>query len=160
MSSNSERDIGDYLTGNSPNEEGTLFLPSSEGHRDPWTLFCAGILAGLAGGVIVTISPWVAGGLISIGYGLAAFSIRGSANCCARAVCFGFTITALLGAALVACEAAAPVTVQQLILAAAKRHLIFGSFALMPWALAMVKLVRVLVARQKRRTCLPAASRA
>jgi hypothetical protein len=160
MSSNSERDIGDYLTDNSPNEEGTLFLPSPEGHRDPWTLFCAGILAGLAGSVIVTISPWVAGGLISIGYGLAAFSMRGSANSCGRAVCFGFAITALLGAALVAGEAAAPIAVQKLILAAGKHHAIFGSFALMPWALAALKLVRVLVARPRRRTSVQAPSRA
>ena len=44
MSSNSERDIGDYLTGNSPNEEGTLFLPSSEGQQVPADVFCALIL--------------------------------------------------------------------------------------------------------------------
>ena len=101
MSSNSERDVGDYVTDNSREEEGTLFVPVPEGHRDPWMRLCAGILTGLAGAAIVTVSPWVAGALISIGYGLAALNLKGSANCCARALCFGFIVTALLGAALI-----------------------------------------------------------
>ena len=50
MSSNSGRDIGDYITGNSTDEDGSLFLPSPEGHTDPWALFFSGILIGLAGG--------------------------------------------------------------------------------------------------------------
>jgi hypothetical protein len=160
MSSDSGRDFGDYVTDNSSEEEGTLFVPVPEGHRDPWMRLCAGILTGLAGAVLVPVSPWVGGALISIGYGLAAFNLKGSPNSCARALCFGFTVTALLGVALVAGEATAPVTVQHLVLVAGKHHAIFASFALMPWALAVLKFLQSLVARSKRGTCFQQTSRA
>jgi hypothetical protein len=152
MSSDPERDIGDYVTDNSQHEEGSLFLPAPEGNSDPWALFFAGILMGLAGGVLVPVSAWVAGALIVIGYGLTALSLKGSARRFARALCFGFAITAVLGAALFAGEIAAPAAFRRLISVPANLHLIFAVFALMPWALGLLKFVHALIWRPRRRT--------
>ena len=124
-------------------------------HRSLDLLF-AGILAGLAGGVLVAISPRFGAALASIGYGLAAFILKGSTYRLGKALCFGLAITALLSAALIAYEVKAPLAVQHLVLWAGKRHLIFASFAVVPWALAALKLVlglvvHALVMRARRR---------
>ena len=151
MSSNSGHDIGDFITGNSTDEDGTLFLPSPEGHTDPWALFFSGILIGLAGGALVTVAPWLAGGLIMTGYFLTALSLKGSSNRLANGLCFGFTISAILGAALIAGEIGAPKATWRFIVAAGNRHLAFPTVALIPWALGILKYVHILIWRPKRR---------
>jgi hypothetical protein len=151
MSSDSGRDIGDYITGNSNDEDGSLFIPSPEGHTDPWALFFSGILIGLAGGGLVTLAPWLAGALIMSGYFLTALSLKGSSNRLANGLCFGFTISAILGAALIAGEIGAPKTTWRLIVEAGNRHLAFPSVALIPWALGILKFVHILIWRPKRR---------
>ena len=151
MSSDSGRDIGDFITGNSTDEDGTLFFPSPEGHTDPWALFFSGILIGLAGGALVTVAPWLAGALIMTGYFLTALSLKGSSNRLANGLCFGFTISAILGAALIVGEIGAPKTTWRFIVAAGNRHLAFPSVALIPWALGILKYVHILIWRPKRR---------
>jgi hypothetical protein len=151
MSSDSGRDFGDYLTGNSTDEDGMLFLPSPEGHTDPWALFFSGILIGLAGGALATVAPWLAGGLIMTGYFLTALSLKGSSNRLANGLCFGFTISAILGAALIAFEIGAPKATWHFVVVAGNRHLVFPSVALIPWALGILKYVHILISRPKRR---------
>lgn len=151
MSSDSERDLGDYVTGNSTDEDGTLFLPVPEGNTDPWTLFFSGILIGLAGGALVTVGPWLAGALIMTGYFLTALSLKGSSNRLANGLCFGFTISAILGAALIASEIGAPRETWRFIVEAGNRHLVFPSVALIPWALGIITYVNILIWRPKRR---------
>ena len=151
MSSDSGRDLGDYITDSSPSEDGTLFLPAPEGNTDPWTLFFSGILIALAGGAIVTIAPWLAGALIMTGYCLTALSLRGSANRLANGLCFGFAISAMLGAALVASEIGAPKATWHFVAQAGKRHIIFPSVVLIPWALGILKYFHILIWRPKRR---------
>ena len=138
MSSDSESDITDYVSDNSPNEEGTLFLPSPDGRLDSWTLFFMGILAGLFGAALVPISLWLAGTLIFAGYGFTAVSLR-RAGKFGRALRFGFAITAILGAAVVLGDALTPKTAWQVIFLAGERHLIFPGFALMPWILGILR---------------------
>jgi hypothetical protein len=151
MSSDSERDIGDFVTGNSTDEDGTLFLPSPEGNTDPWTLFFSGILIGLAGGALVTVGPWLAGALIMTGYFLTALSLKGSSNRLANGLCFGFIISAILGAALIACEIGAPKGTSRFIVAAGNRHLVFPTVALIPWALGFLRYVHILIWRPNKR---------
>lgn len=145
MSSDSEREITDYVSDNSPNEEGTLFLPAPDSRVDSWTLYFMGILAGMFGAALVPISLWLAGTLIFIGYGLTAVSLRRAGNACGRALRFGFTITAVLGAAVVLGDALTPKTAWHVISVAGERHLIFPGFALMPWILGILRYIFALV---------------
>ena len=151
MSSDSGRDFGDFVTDNSTDEDGTLFLPSPEGNGDPWALFFSGILIGLAGGALVTVGPWLAGALIMTGYFLTALSLKGSSNRLANGLCFGFIISAILGAALIGCEIGAPKATSRFIVAAGNRHLVFPSVALIPWALGFLRYVHILIWRPNKR---------
>jgi len=157
MSSNSDRDLADYLTGNSPNEDGTLFLSATDGTRDPWAPFFCGILIGLAGSALVPAVPWIAGALIAIGYTTAACSLTGSKRRFAKALLFGFAATAILGAGLAATGLFAPRETWRFFEAAGGRHLIFPSLALMPWALGVLKYVYALLLPRRRRTAVPVA---
>ncbi len=141
MSSGSEPEFTDYITDEAQTEEGSLFLPAPEPSSDPWMRLILGIMAGLGGAALVSISPKLATVLISIGYSVAAFGLRGRGSDFGSALCLGFTITALLGAALLVVELAAPLAAQHLIQEVGKRHLILPGFALLPWALAVLKYV-------------------
>jgi hypothetical protein len=154
MSSNSDGDLPDYITDNSLNEDATLFLPATDGNRDPWTLFFWGILIALAGSVLVPVAPWLAGALIAIGYTLTACTLAGSKRRFARSLALGFTLAAVLGAGLVAVYIYAPKATWHFILVAGNRHLIFPSFALMPWVLGVLKYIHALIARSRRRTAI------
>lgn len=135
MSSDSERDIGDYITDNSVTEEGTLFLPAPNGRPDSWSFFFGGILIGMAGGGLVTLAPWLGGSLILVGYGTTAFTLVGSRRRFGRALRFGFVIAALFGAVLLAGDIVATGPTWHVISAIGERHLFFPSFVLMPWVI-------------------------
>ncbi len=156
MSSDPRGDFPEYVTGesdqNPDHEEGTLFLPTPEGHRDPWAPFYAGILTGLAGSALVVVSPWLGGALIAIGYGLTALALRGSANRFAKALRLGFALVALLGAALIAADMALSPALRHFIDMAGNRHLVFPGFALMPWVLGVLRYLYAVIWPPKRRT--------
>ncbi len=139
MSSDSEGDIGDYVGDNSHQEEGTLFLPSPDGRPDRWSFFFIGILSGMLGGALVVISPWLAGALIFIGYGLTAVSLRSVRHGFGRALRFGFAITAVLGVAVLLGDALAPKAAWRVISAIGERHLVFPGFVFMPWILGILR---------------------
>jgi hypothetical protein len=141
MSSGSEPEFTDFITDESQQEEGSMFLPAPEPNSDPWMRLVLGIMAGLGGAALVTLSPWLSAALIAIGYGVAALNLRGSANRFGRALSLGFAVTALLGVLLAAGEATVPLAVQHVILEAGKHQLIFPSFALLPWVLAVLRYV-------------------
>jgi hypothetical protein len=151
MSSTPEHDLVDYVTDDSLSEDGSLFLPTpagpAGGDAEAWIVPFLGFLGGLAGGALVPIAPWLGGALVVIGYGLAAFSMRGSTSCAGRAVRFGFVVTAILGVTLLAGMATKPLAILHLLSEAGERRLTFTSFALMPWAFAVLKLCYLLVAR-------------
>ncbi len=156
MSSDPGRDFPEYVSDesnqNPDHEEGTLFLPTPEDHRDPWMPFYGGILTGLAGSALVVISPWLGGALIAIGYGVTAFALRGCANRFAKALRLGFALVALLGAALIAADMAVSSALWHFVAMAGDRHLIFPGFALMPWVLGVLRYLYAVIWPPKRRT--------
>lgn len=147
--SSERNDFPEYVIDDSHHEEGTLFLPTPDNHRDPWLPFYAGILTGLAGSALVAVS-WLGGALIAIGYGLSALKLRGRANRFAKALGFGFGVTAILGAALTAGEMAGLAAVRHFIVMAGDRHLVFPVFALMPWVLGVLKYLYAVIWRRTR----------
>ncbi len=144
MSSDREPDLADYVTDNSAHEEGTLFLPTQE-NGDPWTFLPGGILVALAGGVLAPLSVQLAGALIALGYGLAAITLRRNRSCFAKALRFGFGVTAILGAALLAAGIASPEAVRHAVVAPGHHLTMFLGFAAMPWALGALRLLYGLV---------------
>lgn len=155
MSSNSERDLADYVTdepNTEHNEDELLFLHAPEGGSDPWAKFFTGILIGLAGGALVVIAPWLGGALIMTGYCLTAYSLMGSTNRFANGLCFGFAVSAVLGAALVASEIGAQKETLHFVAKAGQRHLVFPSVALFPWTLGLLRYLLLLIWPPKRRT--------
>ncbi len=139
MSSDSEGDVTGHDSDNSQQEEETLFLPAPDGMPDRWTFFFTGILSGVFGGALVAVSPWLAGALIFIGYGLTAVSLRSARNAFGRALRFGFAIAAALGAAVLLGDALAPKAAGQVIFLVGERHLLFPGFVLMPWILGLLR---------------------
>ncbi len=150
MSSDSERDMIDYIDDDAHHEDETLFIPAPDGRPDNWTAFYIGILTGIVGGGLVALAPRLGGILIVAGYGLTAFTLKARGNRFARALRFGFLVSAVLGAALVAGEIYCPNTVWQFIAVASERHLIFTSVVAFPWATGMLRYVYALVRREKR----------
>jgi hypothetical protein len=145
MSSNSEPELAEYIGDETQQEDRSLFLPAPESNSDPWTRLVLGVMCGLGGAALVTLSPWFAGGLIAVGYGLAALNLKGGANRFGRALCMGFALTALLGATLAAADIAAPLEVRRFVLEAGRRYMIFPTFLALPWALAILRYVYVLL---------------
>ena len=145
MSSDRESDAVDYVSDNAERDEETMFLPAPDARPDHGTFLFAGILAGLGGGALVPVSPWLAGGLIFIGYGLAALTFRGARGGIGSALRFGFGITAILGAALLLGEIAAPHAIWRLVSSPGDRPIIFPGFAVMPWFLAFLHYVYRLI---------------
>ncbi len=152
MSSNSDGDLPDYITDNSLNEDATLFLPATDGNSGSLGSFFLGILIALAGSVLVPVSAWLAGTLIAIGCALTACSLAGSKRRFARSLAIGFALTAVLGAGLIAADIYAAKATWRFILAAGSRHLLFPSFALMPWTFGVFTYILMLMARARRHT--------
>jgi hypothetical protein len=140
-----DRDPLDYLTDEAQQEDETLFIPVAEPGGDRWTRFLLGILAGLGGAALITVSPLLGASLITIGYSVAALSMRGGANRFASSLCLGFALTALIGAALIAAEFTVPLMAHRFIAYGGQHFLVFPAFALLPWALAMLKYVYAVV---------------
>lgn len=147
MSSETDGDVVDYVTDQSGQEGGTLFLPCPDGKPDRWSIFFIGILSGIAGAALVPLSLWLSGTIICVGYGLAAFTLRDSCSRLGRAIRFGLLIPAILGAALVLGETLAPETVRRAMSLTGDRPLIFPSFVLMPWILGVLRYAYTLIAR-------------
>jgi len=145
MSSDREGDVIDYVSDNSEHEDGSLFLPAPDGGPDHWTIFFSGILLGIAGGALAPVSPWLAGALILVGYGLAAYTLKDTSSAFGRALRFGFVIPAVLGGALLLGEILTPDAAWRAVSALGERHLIFPGFALMPWLLGILRYAYALV---------------
>ncbi len=144
MSARSEPDLIDYIDDNTQREDESAFIPMRpDSFPDMWSAFYGGMLIGIAGGALATIAPWLAGALISTGYGMAAYALGGRANRVARALRFGFGIIALIGAAVFLGSIFFPHLTWSSIAYAARHHAIFLSVALLPWAIAVVKYIRL-----------------
>lgn len=145
MSSESNGDVVDYVADQSAHEDGTLFLPCPETGPDRWSMFFIGILSGVAGGGLAPLSAWLAGALIGVGYGLAAFTLRNSCGRFGRAIRLGFLVPAILGAALLVGGLAAPHATGYAMSLTGHRPILFPSFALMPWILGLLRYAYTLV---------------
>ncbi len=144
MSSDQEGDVVDYVSDNAQHEDGSLFLPAPDGRPDHLTFLFSGILLGMAGGALVPVSPWLAGVLILIGYGLTAYTLKNK-GALVRALRFGFAISAVLGAALLLGEILAPDAAWRAVSMAGERHLLFPGFVLMPWLLGILRYAYAIV---------------
>jgi hypothetical protein len=147
-----ERDDIDFFEDTAHHEDETLFVPVPENAPHSWTAFYSGILIGIAGGALASLAPWLSGVLILAGYALTAFTLKGTGNRFIRALRFGFAITALLGAVLLACEILYPNAVWHFVEMAGRRSLIFMSVVLTPWLLGLIRYVFALARGEKRAT--------
>ena len=148
MAARSPRDVIEYFDDDSQNEDETPFSPvRPDSLPDAWSAFWGGILIGLSGAALVTLAPWLAGSLIFAGYGMTAFSLRGSRYRFLRALSFGYALLACLGAAMVLGQVFFPNTTASLIDAAAAHHVILISLATLAWPIALLKYLFKLVLR-------------
>jgi hypothetical protein len=151
MSSGSDHDdFIDYLYDKSHREDETLFMPVPDGRPDHWTAFYTGILIGIVGGGILPLAPWLGGSLIFSGYGVTFLTLKRPRSRFARALRFGFAISALLGGLLLAVEVLFPKASWRLIEMASEQHVIFLSVAFVPWAAAIARYFHALFAPAKR----------
>jgi hypothetical protein len=102
------------------------------------------------GGALAPLAPWLSGLLILAGYALTAFTLKSTGNRFIRALRFGFGVTALLGAVMLACEILFPKAAWHFIEMAGQRSLIFASVALTPWLLGLIRYVFALARGEKR----------
>ncbi len=163
MSSNWDGGWPDDVNGDSRNGEPAIYFPPdrdrfypTDEDSFPWTTFFWGIIIGLAGSVLVPVSAWVSGVLIIIGYGLTVFALADSKRAFARSLTVGFTLAAVSGAGLIATYIYAPEATWHFIEKAGSRHLLFPTFALMPWALGVLAYILALIAWPWRRGGVPA----
>jgi hypothetical protein len=148
MAKRSPSDLIDYIDDNSQNEDETPFFPvRPDSMPDAWSGFWGGILIGLAGAGLVTLAPWLGGTLVFVGYGMTALSLRGSRNGFGRALGFGYGLLACVGAAMVLGVVFLPDIAAAAIDAAAARHVIFISLAVLAWPIAFLKYFLGLVLR-------------
>ncbi len=145
-----ERDVTDYVEDTAQHEDATLFLPAGDHGVDRWSFLYGGILMGLAGGILPTVAPWLAGVLIAAGYGMTAMSMIAPSHRFARALRLGFVLTAFLGAVIVAGEIAAPDATTRIIDMAARRSLVFPAVGLMPLVIGILRYVYVVAMGIKR----------
>ena len=140
MAARSPRDVIEYFDDTSQNEDETPFCPvRPDNSPDAWSWFWGGILIGLAGAALVTLAPWLGGSLIFFGYGMTALSLRGSRYDFLRALGFGYTLLACLGAAMVLGQVFFWNITASVIDAAAAHHIILISLATLAWPIALLK---------------------
>jgi len=118
---------------------------------DNWTAFYIGILIGLAGGALATLAPWLSGALILAGYAVTALTLKSTGSRFIRALRFGFGITALAGAVMLAAEILFPQAAWPCIEKAGEHSLIFVSVAVAPWLLGLIRYAYALARGKKRR---------
>lgn len=153
MARRRSRDFAHFDDDDTVDEDATLFFPMpNNGPDDGWSAFWGGILIGLAGAGLVTLLPWLAGTLIFGGYAMTAYSLWGSRNGFARALGFGYGLLSGVGAAMVLGEIFFPYVTAWLIAAAAERHIVFLSFAVSAWPIALVKYVFGRLSRRNARS--------
>jgi hypothetical protein len=134
-----ERDVIDVFDDNSPQEDGTYFIPVPDGRPDKWTRFFCGLFMGIAGGALIPLGPWLGGALVLVGYGLVAHTIRGSSGRLGRGLCFGFAVSALVGALILAGSIFLPAMTSALIEFLGRHHAIFLGIIFMPWVAGAAK---------------------
>jgi hypothetical protein len=142
MAPRSSRDVIEYFDDNSEHEDETAFFPvRPDGPPDGWSIFWGGILIGLAGAGLVTLTHWLAGLLIFAGYGMTAASLRGSRARFGRALGFGYALLACVGAAMLLGAMFSPNVTASVIAAVAAHHVVFLSLATLAWPIALLKYV-------------------
>jgi hypothetical protein len=105
------------------------------------------MLIGVGAGALPTIAPWLAGLLIFIGYGAAAYALGGSRNRIARALSFGFGVMAAAGAAMGLGGIFFPEATWSAVSAVANRHALFLSVALLAWPIGFARYLHLLLGR-------------
>jgi len=151
-SSGPEGDLIDYMYGDQP-AEGATIVPAGAVPSN-WTSFYCGLLIGAVGGVLVSLAPWLAGALILVGYGLAAWTLWSAAKRFGRALCFGFSLSALLGALILAGDIFFPATTWSVISSVGNFGLMLPAVVLMPWVLGLMRFAYLLI-RPSARSGLP-----
>ena len=142
MAPRSSRDVIEYFDDNSEHEDETAFFPvRPDGPPDGWSFFWGGILIGLAGAGLVTLTHWLSGLLIFAGYGMTAASLRGSRARFARALGFGYALLACVGAAMLLGAMFSPNVTASVIAVAGAHHVIFLSLATLAWPIALLRYV-------------------
>ena len=98
-----------------------------------------GVILGLAGASLLSLSPWLGGLLMALGYGYTAFCVHEGTSRLDKSLYFAFSFVAFLGIMITIGEFLFNATTMQIIEAMADRTLLLISFALLPWALAFFK---------------------
>jgi hypothetical protein len=150
MSSPQERDHIDYFDDDAHHEDGTIFIPVPNSAPDTWTGFYCGILIGIAGGMLASLSLWLAGVLIFAGYLLTALTLKRNGNRFVRSLRFGFGISALAGAAIFTGDIFFPNAAWRFVSMAGDRSLMFVSVAFLPWFLGMLRYFYAVLRGEKR----------
>lgn len=150
--SSRENDIIDYFDDNSPHEDGTPFIPVRPGGgSDSWTRFFCGLLAGVTGGALTQLAPWLGGLLILIGYGVTAHTLAGSSRRSVKSLCFGFTVAAFTGGAVLIADCFWTESLDSLLDGLGRYHAIFLGAIFMPWTLAVIRYVYAVFISSERR---------
>ncbi|MGA7327689.1 MAG: hypothetical protein WBX25_25150 [Rhodomicrobium sp.] len=147
-----EGDLIDYMYDDQP-AEGATIVPAGAVPCN-WTAFYCGLLIAAVGGILLSLAPWLAGALILVGYGLAAWTLWSAAKRFGRALCFGFSVSALLGSAILAGDIFFPAVTWSLISSVADHGLLLLPAVLMPWMLGLVRFAYLLI-RPSARSGLP-----
>jgi hypothetical protein len=146
MSSRREKYIIDYIDDDTQNEDQTDFIPvRPDTGPDSWSTFFGGLLAAISGGALLAEAPWLGGAMVGVGYAFAAYSLRGLSRPFPASLRFSFLIFATLGVLVLAADCVAPKTVWPVVASIGKKGRIFVSVALLPWVIAFVKYVFLLV---------------
>ncbi|MFZ1109592.1 MAG: hypothetical protein WAN43_14765 [Rhodomicrobium sp.] len=135
-----EHDAIDYIDDDTQDEDVTLFLPvRPDSAVDGASGFLGGVLAGVSGGALAQIVPWLAGLLIFAGYGMAACALGGSRSLFARSLSFGFTVLAVAGAAMALGGMFFPRQTWSILSAISERHALFLSVAALAWPIGFAR---------------------
>jgi hypothetical protein len=146
MSSPREKDIIDFFDDDTQNEDGTDFIPvRPDTGPDSWTAFFGGLLTAISGGALLAEAPWLGGAMVGAGYAVAAYGLRGARSRFAASLRFSFVLFAVLGALVLAADIVASQTVWPVVAVAGKKGRVFLGVALLPWVIAFVKYVVLLI---------------
>lgn len=142
MANRPPRDLIDYLDDDTLDEDETPFIPvRPDSTPDVSYRFFCGLFAGIAGGALPTLAPWLAGLMIFAGYGVAGHALRGTRSRIARALGLGFNVVALAGSAMAVGGVLFPRTTWDVVSAIADRHILFLSVATLAWPIGFLKYI-------------------